>query len=335
LNLAVFGSQYLQSYPNGLDEVWPSLEDCTQTDTNYVANGSGFAGSSWEAATLGMASHLREVLRMLGCSDQMSGIMSKDSLNFNRSFTTLEPYSTRTKSKAGFVADKDECTLHRLDALRLRFHPCFRIPTNGLYKFDDSIQAFPVEVGKLAFQARSGVTHIEIWAEDDVYCNAWIGIGTERGLRNHYTLSEQDARERLPEPKRKGRVRLRVFSGGGGCLEINDLRLLTSKASSLKLTSGPLAQLAYRSKRVGQPDQNLAPAAEVIFLSSAHATPVRVLLRITAHFDHVGVYGIDFTYDDGATQSLGSRGSEESEETFDFGRSRHLALLHTSLANVV
>lgn len=316
LNLAVFGSHCLQSYPNGLDEVWQSLEDCTQTDVNHVANGYGVAGSSWEAATFGMAGHLREVLRMFGCSDQVSGIMSEDALSFNRSFTTLEPFSTRTKSRAGFVAEKDECTLHRLDALRLRFHPCFRIPTNGLFKFDDSIQAYPVEVGRLVLQARSGVTHIEIWAEDDTHCNAWIGTGTERGLRNHYTLTEQDARERLPEHKRKGRIRLRVFSGGGGCLEIDDFRLLTSKASSLKLKSGPLAQMAYKGKPVGHLDQRLAPAAEVVFLSSA--TPARVLLRITAHFDQVGLYGIDFAYDDGSTQTLGSGGcSGAAEETFD------------------
>lgn len=323
LNLAVFGSHCLQSYPGGLDEVWLSLEDCTQTDVSHVANECGFTGTSWEAAAFGMASHLREVVRMFGCPDQISGIMSEDSLKFNRSFIMMEPFSARTKSKAGLLEEKDECCLHRLDALRLRFHPCFRIPTNGLFKFDDSIQAYPVELGKLALQARSGLTHIEIWAEDGRYCDAWIGIGTERGLRSQYTLTEQDARERLPEHKRRGRIRLRVFSGGGGCLEIDDLHCLTSRASSLKLTPGPLPRLAYKGKRVGQSSESDAPGQEVIFLGTTKSS--RVLHRITAYFDDAAVKGIEFSYDDDSTQILGSRSAADKGETFDLGMSIRLS----------
>ena len=38
IQLAVFGSQALQSYPSSLEEVVPAFSDCTPTDTNHVAN---------------------------------------------------------------------------------------------------------------------------------------------------------------------------------------------------------------------------------------------------------------------------------------------------------
>lgn len=38
IQLAVFGSQALQSYPSHIEEVVPAFSDCTPTDTNFVAN---------------------------------------------------------------------------------------------------------------------------------------------------------------------------------------------------------------------------------------------------------------------------------------------------------
>jgi len=329
LDLAVFGSHYLQSYPNGLDEVWLSLEDCTRTDSKVLANEYDCAGSSWEAAIFGMAGHLREICHMFGCPSQRTGIMSKDLYKLNRTFTTREPFSTRTKLKAGLVLEKDECTLHRLDALRLRFHPCFRIPTNGLFKFDDSVQAYPVDTGKITLQAKSGITHIELWAENDEFCDTWIGIGSERGLRNHYSLTEQEARERLPEHKRKLPIRLKVFSGGGGCLEIDDFQHLVSKASSLKLTSGPMGRTAYRGKKVGLLSPSPDSTQEIVFQSATKSG--RVLSRIVAFSDDAAIYGLEFVYDDHSSQLLGSRGGSEGGETYELGQSLPPCFIRDSL----
>lgn len=319
LDLALFGSHCLQSYPSGLDEVWLSMEDCTRTDPDLLANEDNCTGSSWEAATFGIAGHLREIGRMFGCPTQRTGIMSQDLLKFNRTFTTREPFSTRTKLKAGCVLEKDECTLHRLDALRLRFHPCFRIPTNGLFKFDDSVQAYPVDTGKVVLQAKSGITHLELWAENDDFCDTWIGMGSERGLPNHYSLTEQEARERLPEQKRKLPLRLKVFSGGGGCLEIDDFQQLASKASSLKLTSGPMGRTAYRSKKVGLLSSDPESTQEVVFQSAMQSG--RVLSRIVAFSDEAAMHGLEFVYDDNSSQLLGSRGGREGGETYELGKS--------------
>ncbi|KAI4245733.1 MAG: hypothetical protein L6R40_002261 [Gallowayella cf. fulva] len=52
IQLAVFGSQALQSYPSCLEEVVSAFTDCTRTDTSFVANDCNESGSNWEAANI-------------------------------------------------------------------------------------------------------------------------------------------------------------------------------------------------------------------------------------------------------------------------------------------
>lgn len=104
VQLAIFGSQALQSYPSCLEEVVPAFTDCTRTDTDFVANDCNESGSNWEAANIGIGAHLHETGHMLGCPHQESGVMLRDYVIFNRTFLCHEPYSTRTKSPAyGFA----------------------------------------------------------------------------------------------------------------------------------------------------------------------------------------------------------------------------------------
>ncbi|KAI9871978.1 MAG: hypothetical protein M1823_008297, partial [Watsoniomyces obsoletus] len=52
LQLAIFGSHALQSYPSCIEEVVPAFMDCTKTNTKHVANDCDESGSSWEAANI-------------------------------------------------------------------------------------------------------------------------------------------------------------------------------------------------------------------------------------------------------------------------------------------
>lgn len=66
IQLAIFGSQALQSYPSSFEEVVPAFTDCTPTDTNHVANDCNESGSSWEAANIGIGAHLHETGHLFG-----------------------------------------------------------------------------------------------------------------------------------------------------------------------------------------------------------------------------------------------------------------------------
>jgi hypothetical protein len=147
LAMAIFGSQALQSYPSCLEEVVPAFTDCTPTDTKFVANDCNESGSNWEAANIGIGAHMHEVGHLFGCPHQATGIMLRDYVTLNRSFTSREPYSTRTKAKGGLVLQKDECAWNRLDCLRFRSHPCFALPGEPPKHLDDSVQAWPVDNG--------------------------------------------------------------------------------------------------------------------------------------------------------------------------------------------
>ena len=66
IQLAIFGSQALQSYPSSIEEVVPAFSDCTPTDTNYVANDCNESGSNWEAANIGIGAHMHETGHLFG-----------------------------------------------------------------------------------------------------------------------------------------------------------------------------------------------------------------------------------------------------------------------------
>ncbi|KAI4187566.1 MAG: hypothetical protein L6R41_002711 [Letrouitia leprolyta] len=83
IQLAIFGSQALQSYPSCLEDVVPAFTDCTRTDTNFIANDCNESGSNWESANIGIGAHLHENGHMLGCPHQESGIMLRDYVRFN------------------------------------------------------------------------------------------------------------------------------------------------------------------------------------------------------------------------------------------------------------
>ena len=82
LSLAIFGSHCLHSYPSSFEEIVPAFTDCTPTDTDFLANDCNDAGSSWEAANIGIGAHLHETGHLFGCPHQESGVMQRDYVVF-------------------------------------------------------------------------------------------------------------------------------------------------------------------------------------------------------------------------------------------------------------
>ena len=323
IHLGIFGSHCLQSYPASFEEIVPAFTDCTPTDTNYVGNDCNDAGSSWEAANIGIGAHLHETGHLFGLPHQESGVMLRDYVTLNRTFLTREAYSTRTRSKGGPVAQQDECTWHRLDCLRFRSHPCFRLPNDPVLNPDDSVHGWPMEGGALAVTAATGVAYLEIYAEGDDVCRAWIEYPPENGgpVRRLVSLAEQDLRAKLPEQggKRKGRLRLSVKSYGGGSLEIDDFSKLCSKeAACVKIPSAVpgLPKTALRGKKLGLSQMEGSEPHEFVFTSVL--ADHRVLSRVV-FYHGFAVDGIEFVYDDDSRQLFGKKGGKEGGDSFDMG----------------
>jgi hypothetical protein len=318
VQLAIFGSQALQSYPSSIEEVVPAFSDCTLTDTNYVANDCNESGSSWEAANIGIGAHMHETGHLFGCPHQESGVMLRDYVTLNRSFTTREPYSTRTKSKGGLVLPKDECAWHRLDCLRFKGHACFALPTDPPRAIDDSVQPWPVDNNNVIITAPSGVAYLEIFTEGDDLCHYWQEFGDGNGngpVQKQLVLTEQDLRGRLPEDRRKSKLKLSIKSIAGGGHEIEDFALLASKASRVKLPNG---QLAFRSSKLGLSQMAGSSPMEVIFDSAIQQTKLLTQVRV---FHGFALDGIEFVYEDSTSQLFGKRGGTPGGSEFNLGKS--------------
>jgi hypothetical protein len=319
LQLAIFGSHCMQSYPTSFEEVVPAFTDCTPTDTNYVANDCNEAGSSWEAANIGIGAHLHETGHLFGCPHQENGVMLRDYVRLNRTFLAREAYCTRTQSKGGLVTQEDECTWHRLDCLRFRSHPCFRLPNDPTLNPDESIQAWPIEDGKVLLTAATGISHLELHPEGDDLCRSWIEYPAENGqVQRNIVLTEKELRDRLPNDKRQAKFRVCARSHGGGELNIDDFHVLCSKASSLKLSFGigPLAKTAFRGSKLGHSQMDGSEPQEFIFTSAKEKN--RILSKVV-FYHGFAVDGIEFFYEDNTSQLFGKRGGKPGGDTFDMG----------------
>lgn len=315
LHLSIFGSHCLHSYPSTLEEVVPAFTDCTPTDTQFVANDCNEAGSSWEVANIGIGAHMHEVGHLFGCPHQEAGVMLRDYVVLNRSFVTREAYSTRTKSKGGLCLQGDECGWHRLDALRFRAHPAFRMPSDPPPHPDPSVQAYPAEGGGALVVAASGVSFAEIYGEGDDVCHAWLEFGPDATItgQRQISLNEQDLRSRLPPNKKKGVVRVSIKSHGGGSLDIDDFKKFVSGGSAVKIEGG---KYAMRSMKVGQSALDGSQAQDVVFTSAVKQD--RVLSRVVVYHG-LGLDGLEFIYDDGESQLFGNKGGKPGGSGFDLG----------------
>ncbi|RMY75826.1 hypothetical protein D0863_02340 [Hortaea werneckii] len=315
IKLAIFGSHAMQSYPTHIEEVVPAFTDCTKTDTNYVANDCNESGSSWEAANIGIGAHLHETGHLLGCPHQESGVMLRDYVRLNRTFTSREPYSTRTKQHGiRLCMPKDECAWHRLDVLRFRFHPCFALPTDGAMNPDGSVHVWTVESGSALVTATTGIAWIELYPEGDDVCHHWIEYidksSGPAGTPRQITLTEKDLRERLPEEKRKRKLKLKIFSCGGGDHEVDDFTQLTSKIGKTKLPDG---RPGFRSSKLGFSQMDGSQPTEVIF--GSHHKPPRLLKNIKIYHG-ASLDGMEFFYEGGQSELFGKRGGTPGGSDF-------------------
>ncbi len=243
--------------------------------------------------------------------------MLRDYVTLNRSFVTREPFSTRTKSKGGLVLAKDECTWHRLDCLRFRHHPCFALPNDPPRASDDSVQAWPVNDGNVIITAASGVAYVEIFTQGDELCRHWVEYGDGNGngpIQRQVTLTELELRGRLPEEKRKSKLKLSIKSIAGGSHEIEDFGFLASKISRVKLSNG---QLAFRSSKLGFSKMDGSTPEEVVLHSVIHQTKLLLQVKVYHGF---ALDGIEFIYEDTTTQLFGKRGGQPGGSTFDLGK---------------
>jgi hypothetical protein len=318
LQLGIFGSHALHSYPSSIEEVYQAFQDCTRTDTAFVVNDCGECGSNWENANVGIGAHLHETGHLLGLPHRESGVMLRDYTTFNRTFVCREPYSTRTKSPGQrLVLPQDEnCKWHRLDVLRFRFHPCFRIPLDGNANGDGSVQVWTVDPGQggVLATSKSGIAWIELYTDNDELCHDWREFTeTDGQYPRQVILDELSLRADLKDKqKAKSNLKVEVYSAGGGSHVIEDFsRLSNQKVARVKMPGG---RWGYRGSKLGYSQMEGSQPQEII-LDSAHIS-TKLLLSIKVYHGYA-VDGLEFIYEDSTSQLFGKRGGATSDFALD------------------
>lgn len=313
IKLSIFGSHNLQSYPSCIEEVISAFTDCTRTDTTHVSNDNNESGSSWEAATMGIGAHLHEIGHLFGCPQQEDGIMLRDYLRFNRTFTVRESYSTRVKAPGLRIClPDDESRWHRLDILRFRFHPCFRLATDPPHNPETTIQVWPVDNGKIIITASSGVAFIELFAEGDDTCTAFVEfVSSEVGncaVPRQVTVTESELRQQLPSKKKNKKLRLEIYSGSLTCHSVTDISRLKAKHSTVKLPKGLTGYKGHKigsSSVEGSEEQQLN--LEFAFIQTKLLTTIKI-------YHGSAVEGLEFCYEDATTQLFGKTDAAQKNE---------------------
>ncbi|KAJ2448814.1 hypothetical protein GGF42_004976 [Coemansia sp. RSA 2424] len=229
--LGVFGSHTTHAWPANAEEVAAKFLDTTNTDTRYLANDCGGCGEYWRSANVGMGAFLHECGHLLTLAHTPSGIMRRGFDDYNRTFMVSAP------GFDGPVRQRDEggAHWHRTDIVRLRHHPCLRLPGDPPLrdneKQESGFDVLPTERG-LLIQNDNGITMIEVWVNDE--------------YRNHreYTAENLDRRRNgsLPAGQdematafpREVLVDVDTWNGwAGGWSKSDKLQLvLTSRATS-------------------------------------------------------------------------------------------------------
>ena len=325
IDLAIFGSQALQSYPSCIEDVPYALTDCTRTDINHVANDCNESGSNWEAANIGIGAHLHEVGHLFGCPHQESGVMLRDYVRFSRTFICREPFSTRTKSPGlRSWTKEDECNWHRLDVLRFRSHPCFRLPADIPSNCSNSVQVWPVDNGRIIITAQSGIAFLELFADGEDTCHAWrefvASDADSRGPPQQIIFGDADIQALLREEKKNKKLKIKVHSASGGEYTVQEYGQLKSKEASIKMPNG---KFGFQSSKLGFSQQRGTKSEMIILWSSLKQTTV---LKSIKTYHGLALDGIEFCYEDSTSQLFGKRSGKPGGSEFLFGTCHNCSL---------
>ena len=313
LHLALFGSQSLQSYPRCIEEVVSAFTDCTRTDTEFVANYRNESPSNWESASAGIGEHLQILQGVLGCAPPEQ--YGKQHWYFNRTFLVHDASSLRTQERSRLITRVDEMQLHRLDALRYKLHPYFKLPFERRNYSEDSPHIWPISKERVVVSAMSGIAYVEIHPYGAQHCQGLMEFWKPNpdGSFKEVCLSENEARKSLTKKYGKTPLRLDIYSNARGKATISDLKQFWPK-TVIKINKDCIG---FRGGHVGMSFEG-RDIEDVVLRS---AVDLKALLTSVKVYYEPGLIGVEFCYEDSTSQLFGTKSSEGQGTvgTFGFG----------------
>lgn len=178
LSFGVMGSHWIWAAPNGLDEVTEKMLSHERTDERHCVNDLGECSYAFETLNIGSGAMIHEVGHAFNNPHWPGGIMLRGYVEWNRAFMTRE--GPRTQRHAPGEENINPITpandsgmnyLHRLQAVRGRWHPSQALPTDPPLPFYDA------QAGPEAYRVWCSAEPIYEPGVDGMSVRASCGIG--------------------------------------------------------------------------------------------------------------------------------------------------------------
>ncbi|KAJ2086071.1 hypothetical protein IW138_005929 [Coemansia sp. RSA 986] len=313
--LGVFGSHTTHSWPANAEEIAAKLLDTTKTDTRYLVNDCNECGEYWRAANIGMGAFLHECGHMLTLSHTPTGIMLRGFNDYNRTFMARSP------NWDGPVRQRDEAGSHwhRTDIIRLRHHPCLRLPSDPPLQPNEldegGFDILPLDAG-LQIQSENGITLIEVWVNSRYRIHREYTAENLEQRRNGSLPADQS--EKAASFPLKVIVDLEKWRGwAGGWEDSDNIELvLTSRGTSTfnfkdvyafirqtheRDSSG---NVVIKANQLGQGAMKDSEKFSARFSSKSIRSSLPKLRAVEVH-SGTFIDGIKFVMEDGSKQQVG------------------------------
>ncbi|CEP16567.1 hypothetical protein [Parasitella parasitica] len=306
--LGIFGSHLLHAWPTCIEDIVPAFMNNTPTDTRYVANDANESGNWWRAANIGMGAMMHEVGHSYTLGHTPTGIMSRGYNNWNRTFVAKEP---------GFAPISPEQEAgshwHRLDIMRLRFHPAFRVPQDGPIgsRSPSKPSVVALEGGQFQVIAPAGISLLEMDVEGQYRSHFEFLQEQPRVV----TFNIKDICDRC-QCSANEKISLHAVCINQETKDIDDLNSFLNSHGGVYLpgVSGPV----LKSDIFGnESDQGMAKYTAIFYRNNRPRQLKCILVNHGAFLD-----GFTLIYDDGSQDQIGTTGGGRTQ--FDVERGEHI-----------